>query len=87
VQAAGAPKQLSLHELVRSSLYETVLSAGLLHVTQVLEEERAAVCGPRYRHTEQRTAYRAGRGPSSLVLGGRRVVVSRPRVRTTDNHK
>ena len=41
VQAAGAPKQLSLHELVRSSLYETVLSAGLLHATQVLEEERA----------------------------------------------
>lgn len=87
VQAPGGPQQLSLHQLVRSSLYETVLRAGLLHVTQVLEEERAAVCGPLYRHHESRTAYRAGSVPSSLVLGGRRVVVSRPRVRTLDHEE
>jgi len=87
VQARGNDKQLSLHEFVRSSLYETVLIAGLLHVKQVLEEERAAVCGQRYRHTQERMAYRAGAVPSSLVLGGRKVVVTRPRVRTTDNQE
>lgn len=87
VQAPGGPTQLSLHELVRSSLYETVLSAGLLHVTQVLEDERAAVCGQRYRHTPERTAYRAGTAASSLVLGGRKVIVPRPRVRTVDNQE
>ena len=87
VQAPDGPQQLSLHELVRSSLYDTVLFSGLLYVAQVLEEERAAVCGPRYRHTESRTAYRAGSVPSSLVLGGRRVVVSRPRVRTREHEE
>ena len=87
VQAAGGPKQLSLHEIVRSSLYEVVLSAGMLQVMHLLEEERAAVCGQRYRHTPARQAYRAGSVPSSLVLGGRKVVVSRPRVRSVDNRE
>jgi transposase-like protein len=87
VQAPGGPRQLSLHEFVRSSLYDTVLRAGLAHVAQVLEEERAAVCGQRYRHNESRTAYRAGSVPSSLVLGGRKVIVARPRVRTLDDQE
>lgn len=86
-ESGHSHKQLSLHEFVRSSLYETVLSAGLLHVGQVLEEERAAVCGQRYRHAQERKAYRAGSVPSSLVLGGRKVVVSRPRVRTIDSQE
>jgi putative transposase len=86
VQEPG-PQQLSLHELVRSSLYDTVLRAGLAHVAQVLEAERAAVCGQRYRHDEARTAYRAGSVPSSLVLGGRKVIVARPRVRTLDRQE
>ena len=72
-----------LGELVRESLYDTVLLSGLAHVIEVLEEERTEVCGPRYRHTEERTAQRGGRVPSSLVLGGRLVNVKRPRVRTT----
>lgn len=79
------PAQLSLREIVRASLFETVLSAGLLHVQEVLEEERAAVCGERYRHQQGRSAYRAGSVPSSLVLGGRKVALARPRVRTIDN--
>ena len=41
-----------LGELVRESLYDTVLLSGLAHVIEVLEEERTEVCGPRYRHTE-----------------------------------
>ena len=66
-----------LGELVRESLYDTVLLSGLAHVIEVLEEERTEVCGPRYRHTEERTAQRGGRVPSSLVLGGRLVNVKR----------
>jgi hypothetical protein len=65
------------------TLYETVLVSGLERVMALLEQERAEVCGPWYRHAEQRAAYRSGHVPSSLVLGGRRVRVQRPRVRTT----
>ncbi|MBI4540279.1 MAG: IS256 family transposase [Gemmatimonadetes bacterium] len=75
--------KLALGKLVRETLYETVLLSGLRYVAEVLETERAQVCGPRYRHAEGRSAYRSGHVGSSLVLGGRRVSVSRPRLRTT----
>lgn len=76
--------KLALGSFMRETLYETVLVAGLAQVLEMLEAERAEVCGARYRHDEERSAYRAGHVPSSLVLGGRRVKVKRPRVRSTD---
>lgn len=52
-----------------------------MYALEVLEEERESVCGPRYRHDEARSAYRAGTVKSSLVLGGQRAEVARPRSR------
>ena len=82
-QGQGSQLLFALGSFVRETLYDTVLTAGLAHVMEMLEAERAEVCGPRYRHDEKRSAYRAGSVPSSLVLAGRRVGVKRPRVRTT----
>src|ERR1700676_537853 len=72
---------LRLPGLVREALYETVIGAGLACVNEVLEAERVALCGARYEHLAECQALRAGHAVSSLVLGGRRVAVSRPRVR------
>ena len=47
----------------------------------MLEEDRTTLCGPRYAHQAARTASRAGTVPSEVVLGGRKVIVARPRVR------
>ena len=47
----------------------------------MLEEDRVAVCGPRYAHQPARRASRAGHAPSKVVLGGRKVALRRPRVR------
>jgi transposase-like protein len=47
----------------------------------MLEEDRTAICGPRYQHQADRPASRAGTVPSEVVLGGRKVALSRPRVR------
>ena len=77
----------ALGAFVRESLYDTVLVSGLAHVIGVLESERTQVCGPRYRHTEERQAHRSGHVPSSLVLGGRLIKVKRPRVRTTSGEE
>ena len=74
---------LPIGDFVRQTLLETVLIAGLAYVKEVLESEREALCGPRYEHADGRAAYRAGHVASSLVLGGRRLAVERPRVRTT----
>jgi len=69
------------------ALYETVIGAGLACVDEVLEAERVALCGERYAHLVDREASRAGHVASSLVLGGRRVAVNRPRVRSVEGHE
>ena len=78
---------LRLPGLVRAALYETVIGVGLACVDEVLEAERVALCGARYVHLADRQALRAGHVASSLVLGGRRVAVSRPRARSLDGHE
>src|SRR6202795_2673991 len=78
---------LRLPGLVRDALYETVIGSGLACVDEVLETERVALCGVRYAHLVDREASRAGRVASSLVLGGRRVAVKRPRVCSAYGHE
>ena len=89
LRKAAEQGQLWLHlpGLVREALYETVLAAGLACVDDVLEAERSRLCGARYRHLAERQALRAGHVASSLVLGGRRVAVSRPRAPSVDGHE
>jgi transposase-like protein len=87
-EAAGQGQLwLQLSGLVREALYETVIAAGLACVDQVLEAERSGLCGARYQHLSGRQSLRAGHVASSLVLGGRRVAVSRPRARSVDGHE
>src|SRR5271169_4444943 len=82
--ADGEQLWLRLSGMVREALYETVIGVGLACVDEVLEAERAELCGARYVHRSDRQALRAGHLASSLVLGGRRVAVSRPRVRSVE---
>jgi putative transposase len=69
------------------ALHEWVAAAGLAAVMELLERERAALCGLRYRHDRSRSAFRGGHVASSLVLGGRRVAMRRPRVRSRDGRE
>ena len=85
--ASSGQLWLRLPGLVREALYETVIGAGLACVDEVLETERVALCGERYAHLVDREASRAGHVASSLVLGGRRVAVNRPRVRSVEGHE
>jgi len=78
---------LRLPGLVGEALYETVIGVGLACVDEALEAERAALCGARYVHRADRQALRTGHLASSLVLGGRRVAVSRPRVRSVEGRE
>src|SRR4051794_7915527 len=85
-----ARKQLmmpSLATVLRAELHAFVISAGMRAVEELLEEDRALICGPRYEHAIARKASRAGHAPGELVLGGRRVQVKRPRARTVEGHE
>jgi transposase-like protein len=66
----------------KTELLELALRSGLKVFTTMLEDDRTAICGPRYAHQPERPASRAGTTCSEVVLGGRKVAISRPRVRT-----
>src|SRR5258708_9595420 len=86
-QSAQKQLMLPLRGLARAALWDTVVISGLAFVEEEMEAERAALCGPRYAHLAERQAQRSGHVPSSLVMGGRRVKVERPRARSVDGHE
>ena len=82
--ALPAPRHLPLVDILvdaQAELQELVVASGLKVLAAMLEEDRVAVCGPRYAHQPARRASRAGHAPSDVVLGGRKVALRRPRVR------
>ena len=86
-QSAIGQLRFPFQGLAREALWDTVVLSGFGFVQDELEAERTALCGERYAHPEHRQAVRAGHVPSSLVMGGRRVEIRRPRARSTDGHE
>ena len=85
--------ELALPPRVREALGELVDSAkdgllalsvgvGLAVLAELLEEEVVEVVGPKGKHIADRAAVRHGHEAGEVTLGGRRVAVERPRVRT-----
>lgn len=79
--------QVTLDELLgatKEGLLAFSVVVGLQVMQQMLAEEVAAIVGPRGKHNPSRRASRHGTEDGSVVLGGRRVAIKRPRARTTD---
>jgi putative transposase len=79
--------QEALGELVGSAkegLLALSVGVGLGVLAELLEEEVVEVVGPKGRHIPERTAVRHGHETGEVTLGGRRVAVERPRVRSAD---
>ena len=60
------------------------VEVGLGVLRELLEREVCEVVGPRGEWNRERTAVRHGREGGAVTLGGRRMPVRRPRVRTAD---
>ena len=71
----------------RQALRELVIGCGLEVFQEFLEEDREALCGPRYERDEKRGAYRYGHDTGQLVLGGRKVTLPKPRVRSIEGRE
>jgi hypothetical protein len=54
----------------RTELFELAVRSGLKVLEAMMEEDRTALCGPRYVHGATREAARAGTVPSEVVLWG-----------------
>ena len=63
------------------------MGVGLGVVHELMEAEVDEVVGPKGKHNPDRTAMRHGHEDGSMTLGGRRVEVSRPRMRTADDER
>ena len=50
----------------------------------MFEQDVTALCGPESKHNGDRAGYRHGSEAGSVTLGGRRIPVTRPRVRAAD---
>jgi putative transposase len=82
--------QESLGELVgvaREGLLALSVGVGLSVVHQLMEAEVEEVVGPTGKWNRERIAKRHGHERGSMTLGGRRVEVSRPRIRTADDER
>jgi putative transposase len=82
--------QEALGQLVgaaREGLLALSVGVGLSVVHELMERELTEVVGPKGRHDPDRTANRHGHEGGSMTLGGRRVPVARPRIRTADGEK
>jgi hypothetical protein len=87
--ALTVPDQVSvaMNEIaanMQEGLLALAVGAGLQVMQQLMEANVTAACGPRGKHDPDRSATRHGSEAGSVTLGGRRVPVTRPRLRTTD---
>jgi putative transposase len=87
--ALAVPEQVSVAmEAIAADMREGLLAlavgAGLQVMQQLMEADVTAVCGPKGKHDPDRAATRHGTEAGSVTLGGRRVPVQRPRMRTAD---
>jgi transposase-like protein len=73
-----------LAESMREGLLALAVGAGLQVMQVMMGESVASLCGPKGIHDPDRAAVRHGTEDGSVTLGGRRVPVRRPRVRTAD---
>jgi putative transposase len=92
VEASESPLapqiQEALGELVgaaREGLLALSVGVGLGIVHELMEAEVDEVVGPKGKHNPSRVARRHGHEDGSMTLGGRRVGVRRPRMRTADD--
>jgi hypothetical protein len=69
---------------MREGLLALAVGTGLQVMASMMAADVTALAGPKGRHDPDRTAVRHGHGAGSVTLGGRRMPVQRPRVRSVD---
>jgi transposase-like protein len=87
--ALGAPESVTvaLGEVmadVREGLLAMAVGTGLQVMAAMMNEDVSAACGPKGKHDADRVATRHGSERGSVTLGGRRVPITRPRMRAVD---
>ena len=75
---------VGIADAAREGLLALGVTAGMAVLAEMLELDRVALCGPKDVKDPDREYVRNGTTPTSVVLGGRKVPLRRPRVAATD---
>ena len=67
---------------IEKSFFELCIDSGQQVLKAMMEQDREDLCGPRWKRDPDRSAGRAGTTKSEVTLGGRRIAITRPRVRS-----
>ena len=89
VGATAIPERVSvamaeIAENMHEGLLALAVGAGLQVMQALMAADVSALAGPKGKHNMVRMAVRHGRERGSVTLGGRRVPITRPRVRAAD---
>ena len=72
---------------IESSYFELCVRAGRQVLGAMMEQDREDLCGPRWKRDTERRAGRSGSTGSEITLGGRRIPIHRPRVRSREGQE
>ncbi len=78
---------LAALEDVEHAFVGVCVEAGERVLGAMMEQDRTALCGLPWRPDPARPGRRAGSTPSPVTLGGRRILVRRPRVRSREGEE
>ena len=92
LEAEDLPEQvtIALRELAgtaKEGLLAFAVGIGLAVLGELFEAEVVRLAGAKGKHDADRRAYRHGHEPRQVTLGGRRVQVNKPRVRSVDDEE
>ena len=72
---------------IEKSFFELCIDSGQQVLQAMMEQDREDLCGPRWKRDPDRSAGRGGTTPSEVTLGGRRIAIKRPRVRSKEGEE
>ena len=78
---------LSRLRAVREGFFELCLRVGEQALAALMEQDRTALCGPKWARHPSRQAGRGGSTASEITLGGRRIQVRRLRAAAVDGRE
>jgi hypothetical protein len=78
---------LSALEDIDRAFFGVCIEAGKQVLGAMMEHDRTALCGQPWKPDEKRSGRRAGSTESPVTLGGRRIAIRRPRVRSIEGEE
>jgi transposase-like protein len=76
-----------LRHLVQDALHGSCMEIGIAILALFIENEVDTLCGNKYEHQDKRKCYRYGKQDGYAYVGGQRVPIRKPRVRTLEGQE